>query len=89
MTPLTLTVNGRKVCRLTGTHLGCEHGVCSACAELVDEEPVRSCIAFAVTCDGQSVRTIEGFEDDALMQRCVKRLCESTLCNADSARLAC
>ncbi len=59
----------REHCRLTGTHLGCEHGVCGACTVLVDEEPVRSCITFAVACDGQSVRTIEGFEDDPLMQR--------------------
>jgi carbon-monoxide dehydrogenase small subunit len=86
MTPVTITINGRKVaamieprthlgdflrehCRLTGTHLGCEHGVCGACTVLLDDEPVRSCITFAVACDGQSVRTIEGFEDDGLMQR--------------------
>ncbi|HEY7242983.1 MAG TPA: 2Fe-2S iron-sulfur cluster-binding protein [Xanthobacteraceae bacterium] len=59
----------REQCRLTGTHLGCEHGVCGACTVLVDEEPLRSCITFAVSCDGQKVRTIEGFEDDALMLR--------------------
>jgi carbon-monoxide dehydrogenase small subunit len=53
--------------RLTGTHLGCEHGVCGACTVLIDGVPSRSCIAFAAACDGQSVRTIEGFEDDAVM----------------------
>lgn len=54
---------------LTGTHLGCEHGVCGACTVLIDGEPVRSCITFAVACDHQKVRTIEGFEDDELMKR--------------------
>jgi aerobic carbon-monoxide dehydrogenase small subunit len=54
---------------LTGTHLGCEHGVCGACTVLLDGEPVRSCITFAVACDHQHVRTIEGFDDDELMTR--------------------
>jgi carbon-monoxide dehydrogenase small subunit len=49
---------------LTGTHLGCEHGVCGACTLLVDGVPVRSCITFAVACDGASVVTIEGLDDD-------------------------
>ena len=53
--------------RLTGTHLGCEHGVCGACTVLLDGEPVRSCITFAAGCDGREVRTIEGFGDDAVM----------------------
>ncbi len=53
--------------RLTGTHVGCEHGVCGACTVEIDGAPARSCIAFAVTCDGASVRTIEGFDDDAVM----------------------
>jgi carbon-monoxide dehydrogenase small subunit len=53
--------------RLTGTHLGCEHGVCGACTVLIDGEPQRSCIAFAVTCDGAAVQTIEGFDDDPVM----------------------
>ena len=55
--------------RLTGTHVACEHGVCGACTLLVDGKPVRSCITFAVQCDGLEVRTVEGFEDDALMQQ--------------------
>jgi carbon-monoxide dehydrogenase small subunit len=54
---------------LTGTHLGCEHGVCGACTVLVGGEPVRSCITFAAACDEQQVRTIEGFDDDDLMAR--------------------
>ena len=49
---------------LTGTHLGCEHGVCGACTLLIDGVPARSCIAFAVACDGADVRTIEGLDDD-------------------------
>jgi carbon-monoxide dehydrogenase small subunit len=59
----------RETHNLTGTHLGCEHGVCGACTVLVDGEPVRSCITFAVACDQQKVRTIEGFDDDELMKR--------------------
>jgi carbon-monoxide dehydrogenase small subunit len=57
----------REHCRLTGTHLGCEHGVCGACTVLMDDRPVRSCITLAVAADGTSVRTVEGYEDDALM----------------------
>jgi carbon-monoxide dehydrogenase small subunit len=49
---------------LTGTHLGCEHGVCGACTLLVDGMPARSCITFAATCDGARVTTIEGLDDD-------------------------
>jgi aerobic carbon-monoxide dehydrogenase small subunit len=45
---------------LTGTHLGCEHGVCGACTVLLDGDPVRSCLVLAVQADGRSVRTIEG-----------------------------
>jgi aerobic carbon-monoxide dehydrogenase small subunit len=49
---------------LTGTHLGCEHGVCGACTVLVDGAAVRSCLMFAVQADGSDVRTIEGIADD-------------------------
>ena len=55
--------------RLTGTHLGCEHGVCGACTVLVNGQPTRSCITFAVACEGQEVTTIEGYDDDAVMQK--------------------
>ncbi|WP_442284524.1 xanthine dehydrogenase family Fe-S subunit [Variovorax sp. M-6] len=54
--------------RLTGTHLGCEHGVCGACTVLVNGQPTRSCITFAVACEGQEITTIEGYDDDAVMQ---------------------
>ena len=77
MTPVALTVNGRKVqalveprthlgdflreqLRLTGTHLGCEHGVCGACTVLVDGQPVRACLMLAVQAQGKPVRTVEG-----------------------------
>ncbi|MGI9038769.1 MAG: (2Fe-2S)-binding protein [Gemmatimonadota bacterium] len=46
--------------RLTGTHVGCEHGVCGACTVLIDGESVRSCILFAVQADGCSITTVEG-----------------------------
>ena len=52
---------------LTGTHVGCEHGVCGACTVAFDGAPARSCIRFAVACEGADVRTIEGFDDDASM----------------------
>jgi carbon-monoxide dehydrogenase small subunit len=57
---MTLADFLREVCRLTGTHLGCEHGVCGACTVLVDGEAVRSCLVFAVQVDGAEVTTIEG-----------------------------
>ncbi|WP_454673671.1 xanthine dehydrogenase family Fe-S subunit [Achromobacter pestifer] len=59
----------RDQARLTGTHLGCEHGVCGACTVLVDGAPVRSCISFAVACEGRQVTTIEGYDADPVMQR--------------------
>jgi len=52
---------------LTGTHTGCEHGVCGACTLYLDGKPARSCIAYAVACEGAEVRTIEGFDDDPVM----------------------
>src|SRR5262245_43696764 len=52
---------------LTGTHIGCEHGICGACTVEIDGQIARSCITYAVTCDGAHIRTIEGFDEDALM----------------------
>ena len=60
---LTLADLLRETFRLTGTHLGCEHGVCGACTILVDEKPVRSCLMFGVQAEGKAVRTVEGLAD--------------------------
>jgi len=73
---IALTVNGRSYplrleprrtlldairdCGLTGTHMGCEHGVCGACTVLLDGEPVRACLIFAVQAQGAAIRTVEG-----------------------------
>lgn len=54
---------------LTGTHIGCEQGVCGACTVFVDGRPTRSCITLAASCEGADVRTVEGFDDDPLMKR--------------------
>jgi carbon-monoxide dehydrogenase small subunit len=53
----------REDCALTGTHLGCEHGVCGACTVLLDDVAVRSCLLFAVQADGAAVTTIEGLAE--------------------------
>jgi carbon-monoxide dehydrogenase small subunit len=60
---LTLADFLREQCHLTGTHLGCEHGVCGACTILVDDQPVRACLMFAVQADGTEITTIEGIAD--------------------------
>jgi aerobic carbon-monoxide dehydrogenase small subunit len=57
---LTLVDFLRDALRLTGTHVGCEHGVCGACSVLLDGLPVRSCLVFAVQADGMAVTTVEG-----------------------------
>jgi len=57
----------REHCRLTGTHLGCEHGVCGACTVLIAGAPARSCLTYAVACDGLAIDTIEGFDDEPVM----------------------
>jgi carbon-monoxide dehydrogenase small subunit len=50
----------REDCGQTGTHIGCEHGVCGACTVIVEGEPVRSCLMFAVQAEGKEIRTVEG-----------------------------
>ena len=50
----------REDCGQTGTHLGCEHGICGACTVIVNGEPVRSCLMFAVQAEGKTIRTVEG-----------------------------
>jgi aerobic carbon-monoxide dehydrogenase small subunit len=54
----------REDCGLTGTHIGCEHGVCGACTVIVEGEPVRSCLMFAAQADGKQIRTVEGLAKD-------------------------
>ncbi|HEY8885025.1 MAG TPA: (2Fe-2S)-binding protein [Chloroflexota bacterium] len=57
----------RQDCELTGTHVGCEHGVCGACTVLLDGEAVRSCLLFAVQADGAEITTIEGLAREGKM----------------------
>jgi carbon-monoxide dehydrogenase small subunit len=57
----------RDVCGLTGTHVGCETGICGACTVLVDGKAVKSCTMFAVQADGSDVRTVEGLATDAAL----------------------
>jgi carbon-monoxide dehydrogenase small subunit len=52
----------RDDCGQTGTHLGCEHGVCGACTVLLDGDPIRSCLMFAVQAEGCTIRTVEGLQ---------------------------
>ena len=59
----------RDTVQLTGTHLGCEHGVCGACTVLLDGMPIRSCITYAVACEGRTITTIEGYAADPVMSR--------------------
>jgi carbon-monoxide dehydrogenase small subunit len=54
----------REDAALTGTHVGCEHGVCGACTVLLDDRTVRSCLMFAVQADGRQIRTVEGIATD-------------------------
>jgi len=64
---LTLADFLRHELELTGTHLGCEHGVCGACTVLVDGRTARSCLMLAVQADGASVQTIEGMAQDGAL----------------------
>jgi aerobic carbon-monoxide dehydrogenase small subunit len=54
----------RERCHLTGTHIGCEHGVCGACTVLVDDQPVRSCLMFGVQANGKTIRTVESLAEN-------------------------
>ena len=57
----------RDECGLTGTHIGCEHGVCGACTVIVGGEAVRSCLMFAVQAQGKPIRTVEGLAKDGTL----------------------
>ena len=74
---------------LTGTHVGCEHGVCGCCTILYNGEPVRSCLMLAVQANGANLMTVEGFANEEA--RCTpssRRFWIATGCNAASARRA-
>jgi carbon-monoxide dehydrogenase small subunit len=73
---LTLADFLRHELRLTGTHLGCEHGVCGACTVIVDQKAVRSCLLFAVQVDGKQVNTVEALstgDDLSPLQRAFQK----------------
>jgi aerobic carbon-monoxide dehydrogenase small subunit len=72
----------RDQCRLTATHLGCEHGACGACTVVVDGKATRSCLRLAIMCDGQSVQTLEGLATDRTMEVLRRRFheCHSLQC---------
>ena len=67
----------REDCGLTGTHVGCEHGVCGACTVLLDGRPVRSCLLYAVQAQGAAITTIEGVARDGTLsplQQCLHEM---------------
>ena len=66
----------RSQCGLTGTHIGCEHGVCGACNILLDGEPVRSCLIFAVQADGADIQTVESLADGEMLHPLQKAFIE-------------
>jgi carbon-monoxide dehydrogenase small subunit len=64
--------------RLTGTHVGCEHGICGACSVMLDGEPVRSCLMYAVQASGHKITTVEGLaEPDGSMSALQDAFCEA------------
>jgi carbon-monoxide dehydrogenase small subunit len=68
----------REELRLTGTHIGCEHGICGACSVMLDGEPVRSCLMYAVQADGHKVTTVEGLaQADGKMSVLQDSFCET------------
>ena len=74
---------------LTGSHIGCEQGVCGACTVLVDGAVVRGCLMLAVQCDGAAVETIEGLSDSGAIADLQDAFRAETPCNAASAPPAC
>lgn len=72
----TLADTIREDCGLTGTKVGCEHGICGTCTVLLDDEPVRACLLFAVQCNGHRVRTIEGLATAGQMHPLQKKFTE-------------
>ena len=83
---MTLADCLRHQLRLTGTHIGCEHGVCGACTVLVDGDAVRSCLILAVQAEGSKVVTVEGLSNDDDLTPLQKSFASITPCNAASVR---
>jgi carbon-monoxide dehydrogenase small subunit len=73
----TLADAVRDDCGLTGTHLGCEHGVCGACTIIVGGKPVRSCLMFAVQAEGEKIRTVEGLANGEVLHPLQKAFWEN------------
>jgi len=68
----------REELRLTGTHVGCEHGICGACSVMLDGEPVRSCLMYAVQANGHRLTTVEGLaKPDGAMSVLQDSFCEA------------
>ena len=78
----------RDQCGQTGTHIGCEHGVCGSCTLLLDGVPVRSCLIFAVQCEGLAIRTVEGLAKGEELHPLQRSFIKHMPCNAASARQA-
>ena len=77
----------RHVLGATGTHVGCEHGVCGACTVQIDGAPARSCLALAVQVEGADIRTVEGLAPAAdRLSPCRRLFASSSDCSAASAR---
>ena len=75
---------------LTGTHVGCEHGVCGACTVLLEGEPVRSCLLLAIQADGRAIMTVEAWQARTEnFIRFKRHFVISMHCNVDFARLVC
>ena len=80
----TISIDARKTlldalredCNLTGAHAGCEHGVCGACTVIVEGEPVRSCLMFAVQAQGKTIRTVEGLAQGSALHPMQKAFTE-------------
>lgn len=77
----------RETCGLTGTHVGCEHGVCGACTIHLNGSAVRSCLIFAVQVDGQEITTVEGLGEDGQLTPLQKTSLNVTAFSAGSVHL--
>ena len=74
---------------LTGTHFGCEHGVCGACTVMLNGTSVRSCLMFAIQANGAEIMTVEGIATATRCIRCSNRSGTITAFSADSAHRGC